>query len=586
VYSTDLKNVLNLTQDNIDLVAAIGGLGAYLSFAAGFAFDWFGPRASTAVSMVLTCVGYLLMWAEATGRIEGNVSLLCFAAFLWNHGSAWADVTAITTQTRNFPQDRGLLIGVVKSFYGMSATMFAVAYNALYPNDPGSFLLFMAVTIPVLAGLGGAFQYLATEREALKLTVAGESRMKSSYLIVIVVGVFATVATAVVKTNHSMEGNVGWLVGVILFLLCFGLIAFPVLPWHREDESTPASTHPSSSTSAASLESDVSETLLSKDADHDAEEGREAAEAPIGASHIREDGTVELVPLSALRDEVVVDGLTAWQSVRTFDFVLMLLVLGAGTGSALTLINNIGQIATAMGEDSSVLYVALIGVGNGFGRMAFGYVSDAYSVTLSRPGWLACSMILLALSMLVNAFADKNVLYASVCVSGFAYGGLWATYPALVADRFGTKAYGTMYTLSLLSPAAIGVLLSDTLASAVYKANSPPGSNTCVGEGCFRTTFLVVCAISAVAAVLSVLLTNRMSKLYRLLNQAHFKTMGKEIDPELLQDTPMIRSMGSRQNIGAYLEHKGLIGDSPVMGHHRSQPKKPKKKPAKAKAIN
>ena len=52
--------------------------------------------------------------------------------------------------------------------------------------------------------------------------------------------------------------------------------------------------------------------------------------------------------------------------------------------------------------------------------------------------------------------------------------------------------------------------LAKQLASSVYEANSPPGSNTCEGEACFRTTFLVCAFLGFFATALAALVWLRL----------------------------------------------------------------------------
>ena len=108
-----MKERLNLTQPELQTVAAVGNVGLYLTFFSGFAFDYFGPLPTSIVAAVLTLTGYLVMWASASGRIPSTVGVLSVAAFIWSHGSSWGDLAAVSVQTRNFPQNRGLVIGVL-----------------------------------------------------------------------------------------------------------------------------------------------------------------------------------------------------------------------------------------------------------------------------------------------------------------------------------------------------------------------------------------------------------------------------------------------------------------------------------------
>ena len=47
---------------------------------------------------------------------------------------------------RNFPTDSGSVIGIVKSFYGLSASVYARVFSTWFANDTNGFLLFLVFT--------------------------------------------------------------------------------------------------------------------------------------------------------------------------------------------------------------------------------------------------------------------------------------------------------------------------------------------------------------------------------------------------------------------------------------------------------
>jgi hypothetical protein len=40
----------------------------------------------------------------------------------------WYDTSALVTSVRNFPNDRGFVVGVLKSFLGLSSSIFTSIY--------------------------------------------------------------------------------------------------------------------------------------------------------------------------------------------------------------------------------------------------------------------------------------------------------------------------------------------------------------------------------------------------------------------------------------------------------------------------
>lgn len=74
-----------------------------------------------------TC-GYLGMYLMVSGHAARSFpQLLLFAAAAGNMG-VWFDTSALVTSVRNFPNDRGFVVGVLKSFLGLSSSIFTSIY--------------------------------------------------------------------------------------------------------------------------------------------------------------------------------------------------------------------------------------------------------------------------------------------------------------------------------------------------------------------------------------------------------------------------------------------------------------------------
>lgn len=46
----------------------------------------------------------------------------------------WLDTTTLVTNVRNFPNDRGFVVGVLKSFLGLSSSIYTSVYIAGRPH--------------------------------------------------------------------------------------------------------------------------------------------------------------------------------------------------------------------------------------------------------------------------------------------------------------------------------------------------------------------------------------------------------------------------------------------------------------------
>lgn len=57
------------------------------------------------------------------------------------NAGTWFDTAAIVTNVRNFPNSRGFVVGILKSFLGLSASLYTTLYLAFLAPDAVTFLL-------------------------------------------------------------------------------------------------------------------------------------------------------------------------------------------------------------------------------------------------------------------------------------------------------------------------------------------------------------------------------------------------------------------------------------------------------------
>ena len=146
LYSPVLKQRLGLTQEELGTVGSVLNIGGYCAVLAGWIYDATralpatGPRLVVALGALCCFCGYAGLWLLASGRAPASYAqLLLFAAVAGNAGT-WLDTAAVVTNARNFPNSRGLVIGALKAFLGLSASLYAGFYTAFLAPDAASFL--------------------------------------------------------------------------------------------------------------------------------------------------------------------------------------------------------------------------------------------------------------------------------------------------------------------------------------------------------------------------------------------------------------------------------------------------------------
>ena len=90
-------------QTKIQALALASNIGCYLPIS-GFWYDSkFGrPQSTVLIGAVFTFAGYFCLYLGMTGTAMPYWLLLA-ACGLWGHGSGYWDVTAMTTNIKNFP---------------------------------------------------------------------------------------------------------------------------------------------------------------------------------------------------------------------------------------------------------------------------------------------------------------------------------------------------------------------------------------------------------------------------------------------------------------------------------------------------
>lgn len=408
---------------------------------------------------------------------------------MWANGSAYLDAVALLTAVRAFPAHRGLLVGILKSCFGLSASVLTEIYATFFQPDVTPFLLFLAIALPGTAALSAT---------ALRLPRPGRENGGDDPTVPRRLGVLyaltALLATTLIGTSIAVnQGLLGpgarYAASGVVAALLAALLAFPL--WQQ---ALPISAEPSGPRGPGS------ELLLAS----------ASPPAPKGEGEGESEGEGE-------QDQ----GATLPAALLTADYWLIFVVCALGMGAGLTAINNVAQVyhalkdtaataaATGSGDAGAEVYVSVLSACNCVGRMAAGAVSDLLRRHVSRPMFLVASCAAMGAGMLGLASTGIHGLLPFCVVTGLAYGSFWALLPTLVSELYGLAHFGALYAFQAFAPSVGSVLLSAQLTSRLYERHVLPGSANCYGRQCFRLAFLLLAAGCAAAVALSLLLWAR-----------------------------------------------------------------------------
>lgn len=561
VYSPGLKASWGYTQQQIETAGSIGNIGLYMAIVAGLWFDANGPKSTAIISAILSAVGYVLLYLAAAGNISHSLGLVALYCWLWSHGSSWADTCAISVNVKNFPNDKGTVLGVMKALFGLSASVVTLFYSQIFKPNVNEFLLFLACLIPATVGVCSlALNLVPSGTTAMVRLSKGEHRhINIAYCGVILLALY--LSTVGVLQNSGKVGSSPWFAYALLpvILITAGVLAVPASDTNSKAPSTIKNAK-----------------LVDEDDDDD------KRQLLVNVNDINGDGILinsnnnNTGGGNEEGTEVAVKapGAPLIEAALSLDFLLFCVILFCGSGAGLTLINNVGTLTKALGapDNGQDVYIVLLSVFNCLGRAVFGFLSDAFSHVLTRPGWFTVTVSCMAAAQVVLTFsgwclfiracmpgfmhvrarvctthrrhhrfssshrrcahalqlpspvtdfnhvADLNLLYLGTMMTGFAYGGFWSLGPPLIADRFGMKAFAATYSLTSLWTAGASYLLSATMASMIYQSHIPssaPDQVDCLaGAACYRDTFVILACLCGACGLMGIWLTRRMRPVY------------------------------------------------------------------------
>jgi MFS family permease len=177
------------------------------------------------------------------------------------------------------------------------------------------------------------------------------------------------------------------------------------------------------------------------------------------------------------------------------DFYLLWMIYFIASGAGLMVISSINGMAKKSMGEMAFLAVVVLALGNAFGRVVAGFVSDK----IGRKATLLGVTILQAICMLLAVPVTETLSFPILLVLlataiGFHYGANLCLFPAFAKDLYGLKNFGVNYGILFTAWGAGGFVLSRL--QQMLKASS----------GNFRSSFLVAAAFLVVGALLTLLL--------------------------------------------------------------------------------
>ena len=511
LYSREIKSVLGYDQSTLNLLSFFKDLGSNIGILSGLINEVTPPWVVLTIGSVLNFFGYFVIWLAVTRRIaRPQVWTMCLYIFVGANSHCSTNTGALVTSVKNFPGVRGIVLGLLSGYLGLSAAIITQIYYAFYGNDTKSLLLLMA-WLPSATD----FVFLPVIRHHRSVQQPNDSKAFYRFLyMTLVLAGFLMIIIIVQKCFKFTQSEYYVTTTVMLLLLILPLavvIQEEQKIWKSKQENINCEDPPKPLNITTEKPKEVNSPQ--------APQPEQTAQKPVSCWKDM------FRPPNRGEDHTIL------QAIFSLDMVILFLATICGLGGNLTVVNNLSQIGTALGypPHSITTFVSLMAIWIYLGKIVQGVVSE-FIITkykFPRPLMLTSILLLSCVGHLLIAFNVPNGLYVASIVIGFCFGANWPVLFSIISELFGLKYYSTLYNVGSIASPIGSYLLSVRVAGYLYDREArkqmaalglkrKPGEElNCNGGECYRLAFIIITAVCLFGALVSLILVHRTWELYK-----------------------------------------------------------------------
>lgn len=545
-----IKSSLNYNQRQLSRLGVAKDLGDSVGFLAGTLSEILPLWAALLVGAIQNFVGYGWVWLIVTGRSPIlPLWVMCILIFIGTNGETYFNTAALVSCVQNFPKSRGPVVGILKGFAGLGGAIMTQIYALIHSPDHAS-LIFMVAVGPAMVVIALMF---------LIRPVGGHRQVRPSdgFSFSLIYGICIILASYLMGVMLVQDlVDVSHTITTIFTAILFVLLVIPVV--------IPISLSFSQATRGPS-----EEALLSESQKQDPGVSKHNDDQEIIFSEVEDEKPKDVDLLPALERQKRIaqlqtklaqaaaegavrikrrrgphrgEDFTLMQALIKADLWIIFFSLLLGSGSGLTVIDNLGQMSQSLGYDNTHVFVSMISIWNFLGRIGGGYFSEIIvrDYAYPRHAAMAVAQVIMAFGHFFFAMGWPGAMYIGTLLVGLGYGAHWAIVPATASELFGLKNFGALYNFLTVANPAGSLVFSGIIASSIYDSEAAMQAQErhpsqwngasilssflaveeplkCEGAICFFLTSLILCGLCIIAACLSMILVYRTKAVYNQL---------------------------------------------------------------------
>ncbi|XP_021773562.1 protein NUCLEAR FUSION DEFECTIVE 4-like [Chenopodium quinoa] len=527
LYSGDIKTTLGYDQSTLNLLSFFKDLGAYVSVHAGLIMEVAPPWVILSLGAMVNFFGYFMIWLSVTHKISRPpVWLMCLYITIGANSLGFANTGAVVPCVKNFPENRGIVIGLLKSYIGLGGAVMAQLYHALYGNDTtADGVILLIAWLPALALLLFAFSVRV-------LKVVGHRQIKREktffngilYISLVLAGFIMVMILVQKQVEFS---KTGYSVSCVFIMV---LLILPIFLVFKEElyafSKTKLYNTPTNTLSELKIVPSSDESPSTNQSNNPNNNNNN--------NNNKGSSNVEHTKVSCFQDvfrpPAMGEDHTILQATFTIDMMILFLASICGLGGNLATIDNLGQIGTSLGypKKSISTFVSLIGIWQYLGRVLGGLISEQLlKYKWPRPASLTIVLFISCIAHLLIAFNAPYGLYVASIIMAFCFGAEWTYLYSIISELFGLKHYATLYNYGSLAAPLGSYIFNVRVAGHLYDKEGLRQLEAlgftrklgeelkCNGVKCYQLAYIIIAAATFFTALVSLILVARTRKFYK-----------------------------------------------------------------------